>query len=67
MEYSDLFEGLSPVHMPDGTSCPDCSAQSKNDKLKHDLSCPMGIGWDEAGAWFKKHPGEDQYLRPANQ
>jgi hypothetical protein len=65
------FAGLKGIKLPDGTPCPDCSAVTVDNKLKHDPTCPAGLGIDRVmdmdRAWFEEHPGQSEYPRKITQ
>ena len=51
--------------------CPDCTARWSNGRLDHNDTCPRGRAVDTVteadAAWFKSHPGANEYWRPVTQ
>ena len=50
--------------------CPDCAAPWVDRNLVHELTCPLGLGYDEImaddAAWFEQHPGATTRERSAH-
>lgn len=48
--------------------CPDCGRAFSRSRLKHDQTCPMGLGMDEVSRadreFFEKRPNATYYYRP---
>lgn len=68
-DLRDLLKIAEPIHMADGTQCPDCSAVFKDNSLTHDPTCPVGLNGDQQltddRVWFERHPDADERQRPA--
>jgi hypothetical protein len=62
------LRGAQPVAPP--PVCPDCSAKRGANGLIHDVTCPLGVGYDQIQdddrAWFLLRPGATVRRRPAH-
>lgn len=63
--------GLSPITVPDGVGCPDCTATVRANEMAHDFSCPVSRGIDDAcdqdRDWLAARPGAPYRVRPMSR